>query len=78
MLAPYTRREADTRIMVHVKDVVSRGHSLILVRTVDANVVVLAIATAAKMSVPEFWIQFETGKTQRYLAVHDYAKLLGQ
>ena len=35
--------EADTRMMVHVGDAVNKGHSRILIRSVDSDVVVLAV-----------------------------------
>ena len=50
-LAPCTHKEADTRIMIPVADAVRKGHNQITVRTVDTDVLVLAIATAQKRSV---------------------------
>ena len=45
-LAPYTREEADTRMILHAADAVQEGYRKIVVRTVDTNVLVLAIAFA--------------------------------
>ena len=45
-LAPCTHEEADTRIFLHVKDAVQHDHSKITIRTVDTDVVVLAISAA--------------------------------
>ena len=39
-LAPCNHEEADTRIIVHIADAVSRGYDQIIVRTVDTDVVV--------------------------------------
>ena len=46
-LAPCDHEEADTRIIVHLADAVRKGCKSILVRTVDTDVVVLAVAAAA-------------------------------
>ncbi len=48
--------------MVHIADAVARGFSKILVRTVDTDVVVLAIATVQEIGMIEIWIAFGTGK----------------
>ena len=37
----------------------------------DTNVLVLAIATAQKLSITELWFAFGTGKNFRYLAAHE-------
>ena len=76
-LAPCNHEEADTRMMVHIKDSVSQGYDKILVRTVDTDVVVLAVATCQKLSISEIWVAFGTGKCQRYIAVHEIVKSLG-
>lgn len=76
-LAPCTHEEADTRIMLHVADAVREGHTKITVRTVDTDVLVLAIATAHNLSVPELWVAFGTGKNFRYLAAHEMSIALG-
>ena len=43
-LFPCTQEEADTRIFLHVKNASANGHSTVLVRSVDTDVVVIAIA----------------------------------
>ena len=45
-LTPCNHEEADTRIFIHVKHVSGRGLKKVLIRTVDTDVVVLAIAFA--------------------------------
>ena len=44
-LSPCSHEEADTRIFVHCVDAANRGHKNIMIRTVDTDVVVLAIAS---------------------------------
>ena len=42
-LQPCSHEEADTRIFVHVLDAIEQGHSKVMIRTVDTDVVILAI-----------------------------------
>ena len=42
-LAPCTQEEADSRIMLHLKDIVMEGNSRVSIHTVDTDGVVLAI-----------------------------------
>ncbi|KAG7160351.1 hypothetical protein Hamer_G001570 [Homarus americanus] len=49
-LAPCNHEEADTRMMVHAADALECGHRQILIRTVDTDVVILAIALADEWS----------------------------
>lgn len=44
----------------HLKDAVSEGFQRILLRTVDTDVVVLAVAAAAKIEISELWVAFGT------------------
>ena len=77
-LAPCNHEEADTRIMVHLVDAVHRGYSKVKIRTVDTDVVVLAISTCSKLpDGTELWIAFGTGKDFRYIPIHSIAKALG-
>ena len=78
MLAPCSHEEADTRMMVHVADAAASGYSSILIRTVDTDVVALAVAVFGEVEVSELWIMFGTGKNQRMLPIHEIAKKLGQ
>jgi hypothetical protein len=76
-LEPCSHEEADTRIMLHVQDAAVCGHQRIMIRTIDTDVVALAISIFHIVPVIELWIAFGTGKHFRYLAVHDIAKTLG-
>ncbi|KAG7164213.1 hypothetical protein Hamer_G014357 [Homarus americanus] len=78
-LAPCNHEEADTRMMVHAADALECGHRRILIRTVDTDVVILAVALANERSevLDELWLTFGTGKDQRYIAAHQIAKALG-
>lgn len=55
-----------------------QGHSRVSihVRTVDTNVVVLAVASAQRLDPDELWIAFGVGKNFRFFAAHEIAKTL--
>ena len=72
-LAPCNHEEADTRIFVHARDASVNGMKKILIRTVDTDVVILAIAFAKKLEVEELWVAFGVGKHLRYFPIHKIA-----
>ena len=76
-LSSCSHEEADTLIIVHYVDALKRGHSKIMIRTVDTDVVVLSIAAFALYPADELWIAFGTGAHYRYLPIHQYAVALG-
>ena len=76
-LAPCSQEEADTRIFLHVQDAVSNGYSKVMIRTVDSDVLVLAITAFSQLSMDELWIAFATGKSFRYIPAHVIARVLG-
>ena len=45
-LAPCTQEEADTHIFLRLEDIVKEGRDKVTLRTVDTNVVVLAVAAS--------------------------------
>ena len=52
------------------------GYTKVSVRTVDTDVLVLAVAAAQRLSITELWVTFGTGKGFRHLAAHEMAKAL--
>ena len=72
-LTPCTQKEADTRLLLHAADCVKQEHSIIIIRTSDTDVVVLAISLSQQLGAKELWSSFETGKHFRYIAIHDIA-----
>ena len=78
ILEPCKHEEADTRLMVHVKDASLCGLQGIMIRTNDTDdVVVLAISIANVIQVNELWVLYGTGKYTRYLPTHTVAATLG-
>ena len=52
-LCPSNHEEADTRIFLHAKHATASGHRLITIRTVDTDVVVIAIHVFRRLSIEE-------------------------
>ena len=63
--------------MLHVEDAVKEGHTKILIRTVDTDVLVLAVAMAQRLNITELWVSFGTGKCFWHLTAHEMARGLG-
>ena len=77
-LAACNHEEADTRIFFHVKHASARGLKKVWIRTVDTDVVVLAIACAKQLELQELWIAFGVGNNFRYLPLHNITNSLTQ
>ena len=76
-LAPYSHKEADSRISVHVADAVYKGNTQVAIRTVDMEAVDIAVA-AFKVSCPqELWVAFRTGSNFSFIAVHKVVDAMG-
>ena len=69
-LAPCSQKEADTRLLLHVADAVQKGCKKVTIRTVDTDVVVLAVASFSKIAPDELWVAFGVGSRFRYIAIH--------
>ncbi len=76
-LAPCNHEEANTRIILHLADAVYMGFHKFLLRTVDTDVVVLSVATAAKLDIQNLWVAFGTGKICRYIPIHEIVASIG-
>lgn len=53
------------------------GKTKVSIRTVDTDVVVLAVSSAKRLSNTEVCIAFGTGKSFRFIAAHEIARALG-
>lgn len=70
MISPCNHEEADTRVLLHAHHAVVQGYSRIMIRTVDTDVIVLAIANFKKIGCQELWIAFGVGKHFHYIPIH--------
>ena len=48
-----------------------------MIRTVDTDVMIIAISMFQHLGISELWIAFGTGKNFRYVPIHDIVKKLG-
>ena len=64
-------------MMLHIAKAADHGHKKILVRTVDTDVVVLAVSIFQNIDIDELWIHFGVGTNAKFIAVHEIANSLG-
>ena len=57
-----THEEADTRMILHVLFASQSGYQKVMFRTVDTDVVALAVSHVQAINVAELWIAFGAGK----------------
>ena len=76
-LVPCSHEEADTRLFQHVADAIKKGYRKLLVRTVDTDVVMVAIATLNRTKPDELWVAFGTGGHFRFIPIHEVAAAVG-
>lgn len=76
-VTPCGHEEADTRLLLHANHASQEGHKRILIRTVDSDVVVLALSAFHSINVTELWVFFGVGKHKRYIPIHQLAENLG-
>ena len=76
-LQPCSHEEADTCIFLHAAHCAKQGYKKICIKTVDTDVVIIAISHFESLGIEELWIDFGTGNKFRKIPVHDIAKALG-
>uniref|UniRef100_UPI00358E9C5E uncharacterized protein n=1 Tax=Myxine glutinosa TaxID=7769 RepID=UPI00358E9C5E len=76
-LSASTQEEADTRMLLHAADGARQGCKNILLRTVNTDVVVLAVSLAHKLDSAQLTVAFGMGKSFRYLDATHMAQTLG-
>ena len=76
-LSSCTHEEADTRLLLHTVECFRQGFNRVMIRTVDTDLMVIAISTFQQLGISELWIALGTGKNFRYVPIHDIVKELG-
>ena len=79
-LQPCDHEEADTRVFLHLKHAVLQGHKVVFIRTVDTDLVVLAISvfdSLKELGLPELYIRYGVGKQRRDIPIQDVCYQLG-
>ena len=62
--------------MLHLEHAVKQGFASPCIRTVDTDVVVLAVAASSRLNIP-LWVTFGTGTNVRRIPVHEIAAAIG-
>ena len=73
-LQPCSYDEADARIPLHVAHCARQGLRKLVIRTVDTDVVVLAIGHSPALRLDEIWVSFGVGTHFRQIAIHEIVK----
>jgi hypothetical protein len=72
-LEPCNHSEADTRIILHLHHAATKGHTIAYIRTVDSDVIVLAVGfwqALTDLGMLQLWAGFGTGKNYRDIPIH--------
>ena len=77
-LQPCSHEEADTRILLHVAHCARQGLQKVVIRTVDTDVVVLAIGHFLALRLDELWVSFGVGTHFRQIAIHEIVKSVNE
>ena len=70
-VVPCSREEADTHVFLRASDAVNKGYRKLSVRTVDTDIVILAISIFNVINLEELWLAFGTGYNFRYIPIHE-------
>ena len=76
-ILPCNHQEADSRIFLHLSHAAQQCHSKAFIRTVDSDVVIIAVGHFGSLGVMELWIGFGTGKAFQHIPVHEITQTLG-
>ena len=79
-LTPCNHEEADTRVFLHVKDMTQQGHTKMVIRTVDTDVLVLAVSVYEQLQeeMGELWVDFGAGKNTKFFPIHETLEHIGE
>ena len=76
-IMPCDHEEADSRLLLHAFHCSKTGSKTVLIRTVDTDVVALAVAAFQELNLDHIWIAFGTGRHFRYIPAHSIATGIG-
>ena len=73
--------EADNRIVCHISDIISKGYSKIIDRTVDSDVVVILLGFMSEFMAAnpsfEITVDFKTSSGRKYISINSIYSNLG-
>ena len=76
-ISPCFQEEADTRMLLHAADCCKDVHKRVMIRTVDTDVLVIAVSLFHKIGAEKLWLEFSTEKHTGYISVHGIVHALG-
>lgn len=77
-VAPTNQEEADSRIFLHVQNAVNSGCENVIIRTVDTDVVAIALSCFSELNAKELWVAFGTGSNFRMIPIHSIHQNIGR
>ena len=76
------QEEADTRICLHVADAAQKGERMIMIRTIDMDVIDILIGIYFQLAKLhpgiQLWVAFGKGKNSRYFHINSICSELGE
>ena len=76
-LAPCSHEAADTCMFLHAADAMKNGCKKLMIRTVDTDDVVLAVAIVNRIEPHELGVTFGVGRNFMFVPIHDIAASTG-
>ena len=77
-ISPCSHEEADYRMLLHISDMVRNNVTKIRIRTIDRDVLVIAIGHFHDiLGLEELWVAFGKGNSSKYIPIHKIAHHLG-
>ena len=70
-LCPTNEEEADTRVFLHVRDMAAKGFHRVMIRTMDTDLLILAISLFEDLGLEQLWMDFGSGKHRVFLPIHE-------
>ena len=77
-LSPCSQEEADSRMLLHVAGCAREGHKHVRIKTIDTNVVVLAVAFFKQLHLEELWVEISVHRRRRFFGAHVLNDKLGE
>ena len=74
---PCSLEEADSRMLLHAFDAARKGHTSILLRSVDTDVIIVAVALFHELNVDHLWVAHGSGRHFKYIPIHQIANAMG-
>ena len=77
-ISPCAHEEVDTRILLQAKHAVHNGHTTILIKASDIDIVVISLSLFDEIGTEKLFIEYGTAKNLRFLPIHEIRRSLAQ